>query len=148
MEAPDVESGGRAFLHHGGGDLPGVVRRVVEQLHGEPRPRIVQRGHRPDQPLDDVAFVEHGELDEHPRRIAREERRAADPQPFRGRRGPAGKAGQPVDQHVPVGAVDREQQQDDEVGRQNGVGEGQAREFCLPPATPARRTGWYTLRAR
>ena len=126
VDPANVEPGGGALLHDRVGDPSGVVGGVIEQLHGEPRPGIVQRRHRPDQPFHDVALVEHRELKEHPRRVALEERGAAGPQPLRRRRGAGRMAGQPVDQHVPVGAIDRQQQQDDEIGRQHGVGEGQA----------------------
>ena len=125
VDPANVEPGGRTLFQDPVGDLPGVVGGVVEQLHAQPRPGIVEGGYRPDQPLDDVPLVEDRELDENRRRVRIEERGAADPEPFRGRRGPGGVAGQPVHQHIAVRAVDREQQQDDEIGRQNGVGERQ-----------------------
>jgi hypothetical protein len=51
------------------------VRRVVEDLHLEPIARPVELAGGVDEPPDDVALVEHGELHGHDRKIVRKRAR-------------------------------------------------------------------------
>src|SRR5439155_3834230 len=88
-------------------DVAGLVGGIVEDLHVEEVPRVVETRNSFDEPLDDVALVEDGQLH-------------SDARPIRDRRRSRGDIFGireiVVDQPVAVQAVNGEDQEDDEVG--------------------------------
>ena len=106
VDVLDIEAGGAEPLHLGLGDVAGLVRGIVKNLDLEEVPGIIELADGLEEALDDVEFIENGELDGDPGQGVEFTCRYGHILPV---------LEEEINDHVPVNAVEAEAKENGEV---------------------------------